>query len=650
MKLVIVESPSKTKTIKQFLGNDYQVVASKGHIRDIKNEGIDNLGLDFNNNLKPIYTIIPKQYPVINELNKYASKADKIYLASDPDREGEAISWHLKETLNLEGKEVKRIEFNEITEPAILHAIENPRDIDTKLVDSQETRKIIDRIIGFKLSSLLKKQIGSQSAGRVQSAALKIICDREKDIQKFNPEKYFEIEASTKSFKAKLLDIGKNKAAQFDNEEEAKGLYSVLSKNMVVRDISYSTRYEKAQSPFTTSTLYQVALNKYNLSSKKTASVANELYVGIEIDSKHVALITYMRTDSTRLSDEFINKQLVPTIAKRYGKEYIGKLHSYNNNKDTQDAHEAIRPVSLDRTPESLKDYLTKDQLNIYTLIYERTLESMMKDAIIEVKNVKFDSNGQMFGTSFDKYTFLGFKAVSKQKDSKEVTFDKNIGDVVTFDSINILSKETEGPQRFTEATLIKEMETSGIGRPSTYASTIETLKDRKYITIEKKKMVPTTQGILTSKFLDQYFNRFVDVSYTAMMEKELDEIAKGEITESSIVNTFYNDFIKEFNEQKTQIKAVETGETCPLCGSKMVYRSNSYGTFEACSNYPTCKYIKKEEPQQKVEIECPNCHEGHLVERIAKSGPKKGKKFYGCSNYPKCNYTTTTLSIKKKK
>lgn len=649
MKLVIVESPSKTKTIKQFLGSDYQVVASKGHIRDIKNEGIDNLGLDFNNNLKPIYTIIPKQYQVIKDLNKYASQADKIYLASDPDREGEAISWHLKETLNLEGKEVKRIEFNEITEPAILHAIQNPRDIDEKLVDSQETRKIIDRIIGYKLSSLLKKSIGSQSAGRVQSAALKMITQREDEVQKFVPKRFFEIEASTKEFKAKLLEIGKNKAAQFDNEAEAKGLCGVLTKNMVVRDVTYYTKYEKSQPPFTTSTLIQTALNRFNLTSKKTMAIANELYVGIEIESKHIALITYMRTDSTRLSDEFISKQLIPHISANYGKDYLGKLHNYNNNKDTQDAHEAIRPVSLNRTPDSLKGYLTKDQLNIYTLIYERTIESMMKDAIIESKNVKFDSNGQMFGATFDKYSFLGFREANKSKELNEVIFDKNIGDVVTFDSINVLSKETEGPQRFTEATLIKEMESSGIGRPSTYASTIETLKDREYISIEKKKIVPTTQGILTSKFLDQYFNKFVDISYTAKMEKELDEIAKGNASEANTVNTFYSDFINQFNDQKTQIKPVETGDRCPICGSKMVFRSNSFGLFEACSNYPSCKYIKKEEVQQKVEIECPNCHEGHLVERIAKSGPKKGKKFYGCSNYPKCNYTTTTLSIKKK-
>ena len=649
MKLVIVESPSKTKTIKQYLGNDFQVVASKGHIRDIKNEGIDNLGLDFSNNLKPIYTIIDKQYPVIKELNRYASKADKIYLATDPDREGEAISWHLKETLNLENKDVKRIEFNEITEPAILHAIENPRDIDEKLVQSQETRKIIDRIIGFKLSSLLKKSIGSQSAGRVQSAALKIVNDREEEIQKFVSKKYFEIEAITKSFKAKLLEIGKNKAAQFENEDEARGLYEVLTKDMVIRNIDYTTRYEKAQSPFTTSTLIQSALNKYNLSSSKTMKIAQELYEGIEINSKHIAFITYMRTDSTRLSDEFINKQLVPTIINNYGKQYLGRLHSYNNNKDTQDAHEAIRPVSLLRTPSSLAQYLNKDQLNVYTLIYERTLESMMKDAIVEVKNVKFDSNGQMFGSSFDKYTFLGYKIVTGHDSSNEVVFDKNIGDVVSFDKINLVNKETEGPQRFTEATLIKEMESSGIGRPSTYASTIKTLKDRGYITISKKKVVPTEQGQLTSKFLDKYFETIINIQYTAQMEKKLDEIAQGNISETETVTTFYDDFIKLFDEQKSSIKPVETGELCPVCGSPLVYRNNSFGLFIACSNYPSCRYIKKDEQPNKIEIECPECHGGHLVERTAKVGPKKGKKFYGCSNYPKCKYTTTSLSIKKK-
>ena len=656
MKLVIVESPSKTKTIKQYLGPDYQVVASKGHIRDIENTGKDNLGLDFENGLTPIYSIIPKQYSTIKMLNEYVAKADEIYLATDPDREGEAISWHLKEVLNINNKPVHRIEFNEITEPAIKKAMDAPRDIDMNLVHSQETRKIIDRIIGYRLSGILKKQIGSinpqdtVSAGRVQSAALRIVTDKEEEIKKFVPKQFFEIEAENESFKAKLLEKGKNKAFQTENEEEVENIKSSLTKNMIISSISYESRHERTNPPFTTSTLIQAALNRYSITSARTTKIAQELYEGVEIGGKHVALITYMRTDSTRLSDEFVKGQLIPTIISTYGKEYLSFLHQQKSSENIQDAHEAIRPVSLKRTPESLKDDLSKDQLNLYTLIYQRTIASMMADSTINVMNVKFDSNGYSFGSGFEKYEFLGFQKAYKDKKISESLFDGKEGDSIKFNKISILKKETEGPQRFTEATLIKEMETSGIGRPSTYSSTMSTLKNRKYVTESKKKLIPSEQGLLTSQFLNKYYGMVINVNYTADMEKTLDEIAQGTKDEKAIVSSFYRAFEKIIEKNKGQYSAVLTGEKCPVCGEDMVYKISRYGRFEVCSSCGHIKKVEKPEISDLPEIECPECHKGHLVKRVAKNGPKKGKAFYGCSRYPDCKFTTSSLSIKKSK
>ncbi|MCR5741933.1 MAG: type I DNA topoisomerase [Gammaproteobacteria bacterium] len=649
MKLLIVESPSKTHTIKQYLGSEYDVVASKGHVRDIANTGKDNLGLDFENNLKPIYSIIENQDRTIKELNSHVKKCDTIYLATDPDREGEAISWHLKETLNLENKVVKRIEFNEITKSAVLNAIDNPRDIDMDLVSSQETRKIIDRIIGYKLSNLIKRETGSLSAGRVQSVALKLVCDREVEIQNFNPEGYFEIEAITKPFKAKMVETGKNTVLRIDNEEEAKDIYSKLSKKMLVKDIIKVTKYEKAQAPFSTSDLYQAANTRYSMSSQRTAKCAQSLYEGVKINDKPTALITYMRTDTKVLSNEFVYRQLIPFIKNNFGEEYLGYLHKGKEATFAQGAHEAIRPVSLSITPSSVKEFLTPDQYKIYGLIYERTVQSIMKDSIIEETQVTFDSNGYEFKAYFPKYTFKGFQEGLSKLRTQESSFDGAIGDTISFDKINLDKKETEGPQRYSEASLIKEMETRGIGRPSTYASTIYTLKNRKYITSTSgsKKFTPTPQGLVTSKFLDSYFSEFINVTYTADMEHELDEIAKGEEKEEFVVKEFYDEFSDNYSKVITQIKPVETGETCPICGSKMVYRKSNFGIFEACSNYPTCKYIKKEEQKESKipTIECPECHKGHLVEK-----KYRGRTFYGCSEYPSCKFTTNTLKIKVNK
>lgn len=656
MNLVIVESPSKIKTIKQYLGEGYNVVATKGHIRDIALSGIDNLGIDVNNGFKPVYTIIKEREATVKMLNKEVEEADKVYLATDPDREGEAISWHLNEVLKLKNKYVKRIEFNEITEPAIHEALNNPRDINENLFESQETRKIIDRIIGFRLSNLLKRKIGSEtqgekvSAGRVQSAALKLIIDREKAINDFIPVVHYEVEVDNKKYKLKLCDTNNYKNVYSLNTlEEAYKIVDSLSKNYKVVDVINTKRYEKAQPPFTTSTLIQAALNKYNMSSERTMKIAQQLYEGVDINNKHIAFITYMRTDSTRISDVF-KQSLSAYIINEFGTEYLGYLHQKNNNENIQDAHEAIRPVSLKNSPDKYVDLLSKEQYQIYSLIYNHTLESMMKDEIIDVTTVIFENNGYFFKSTFEKTSFKGFKITRNNENSEKSTFSNAINDIITInDKPSVIKKESEGPKKFSEATLIKEMELSGIGRPSTYASTIKILRDRNYVTSSKKKITPTSQGSITSHFLDEYFDEIINIEYTANMEKLLDEVALGKTKQLDILNDFYSNFTKIYNERKNNIKVVETGELCPCCGSKMVYRSSKFGRFEACSNYPTCKYIKKQEKVEMPEIECPTCHIGHLVEKKATHGKYKGKIFYACNRYPDCNYYTSVIPKIKK-
>ena len=658
MNLVIVESPGKTKTIENFLGEDYKVVASKGHIRDIKNTGTDNLGLDFNNNYKPIYTIISGQENTVKMLNKEVEKATNIFLATDPDREGEAISWHLNEVLNFNNKTVKRIEFNEITKEAVQEAIKNPRDINSNIFASQETRKIMDRIIGYKLSSILKKAIGSSketiSAGRVQSVALKMIINREEEINNFDKETYYEIEAQFRHFKAKLVDPkNPKKVLQFNELEKVESILNSLdNSSFIVKEIIYGKRKETAPAPFTTSTLLQSALNKFSMSSHRTLKIAQELYEGVEINGKHVALITYMRTDSTRLSDMFVGS-LVNHIKRKYGEGEVGYAHSHNNNKNAQDAHEAIRPVSLKNTLENMEPYLSKEQFKIYKLIYNQTEASMMKDAEYETKTALFENNGHIFSVTFERPLSPGFKQAKDGVTEPKYYFNHLEGDIMkpTKDTY-YLEKETEGPKRFTEATLIKEMESSGIGRPSTYATTINTLKMRKYVEIDKKQVVPTKLGTMASKFLDERFSNVINVNYTASMEKELDEIALGSLQEEKVVDDFYQTFKTNFDLADKPPFVIYTGEVCPKCGSKMSFRVNNYGVFEACSNYPACRYIKKQEVEQEEEkefLECPECHTGHLVVKEAKVGKKRGKKFYGCSNYPKCKFTIDLKDYIKK-
>ncbi|MFP4286465.1 MAG: type I DNA topoisomerase [Candidatus Izemoplasmataceae bacterium] len=645
-KLVIVESPSKSKTIKQYLGENFEVLSSKGHIRDLSISNVGGLGLDIENNFTPKYDIIKDKEKIVKDLKKAAKKADEIYLATDPDREGEAISWHLEEVLDAKGKPMHRVIFNEVTKKAVLEAFNHPRDLDLGLVSSQETRRILDRIIGFKLSKLLQNKIKSKSAGRVQSAALKILVDREKEIEAFKPEEYWKIKAIFNDFDAELTNIDRKKA-QLSNEEETKALLDQLTLEFKISSIKERQRKRASKPAFTTSSLQQEASNKLNLSGQRTMMIAQKLYEGIDLENETVGLITYMRTDSTRLSDSFI------TPAKRfindtYGEAYVGTKKIKALAKNAQDAHEAIRPTNVLYTPEKVKKYLNKDELRLYKMIYYRALASLMRSARFTSKTVKLENQNTIFKARAQALDFDGYLKVYKEYETLDVSVlpPLNEGDIIKANTLEPSQHFTQAPARYTEAKLIKEMEDLGIGRPSTYSQTIQTLKLRKYVKIEEKKFIPTEQGILTIEKLNEYFSRIISVDYTAKMESVLDDIANHEADQSKIVSDFYYTFVplvEKANKEMEKEPPKLTGEDCPECGRPMVYRESRYGTFEACSGYPECKYIKPK-PKQKTEVKdtgvtCPKCKKGTIVERVATRGKNKGNVFYACNNFPKCKH-----------
>lgn len=639
--LVIVESPSKSKTIEKYLGNSYKVVSSKGHIRDLKTSGKYGFGVDVDNNFAPSYEPIKGKQKVINDLKKLAKDSDMVYLASDPDREGEAISWHLKDALGLKDKDYERVVFNEITHDKVLEAFKHPRKIDDDLVKSQEARRILDRIIGFRLSKLMQSKTGGKSAGRVQSVALKLIVDREEEINNFVPEKYFTITAFFNDFEA---DIFKYKTTDLEitKEEEVNNILSKLNKTFNIEEIEKKEKLKKAKYPFTTSTLQQEASTKLGFTGKKTMSIAQKLYEGIDIGTETTGLISYMRTDSVRLSDEFVGKTL-NYIEKNYGKEYIGYVKTSKKKENVQDAHEAIRPTDINKTPEKMKEYLTSDEYKLYKLIYIRTLASLMKDAKTLATTIILDNNDYKFKASGSVLTFDGYLKVYKDYEDKE---DKNLPDLDKYNTSVLVSTKIESDEhytkpksRYTEAKLIKELEELGIGRPSTYVKIIDTLKLRDYVKVIDKKFVPTEIGIATTRKLQESFSNLINVTYTANMENDLDKIAEGKKVWYDLLNEFWKEFEPQVKEAFTSMEKVEakkTGEKCPECGSDMVIRNGKFGEFEACSNYPTCKYIKKKEKEVKEIIPCPNC-KGTIIEKKT----KKGKIFYGCNNYPKCNFAS---------
>ena len=637
MKLVIVESPAKTHTIGAYLGSDYKVVSSKGHIRDLSTTGKFGLGVDVLNNFEPNYIPITGKKRDINALKKDIKASDYVYLATDPDREGEAISWHLFDELGIKENNYERVVFNEITEPAVKEAFNHSRKIDMNLVKSQETRRILDRIIGFRLSKLMQSKTGGKSAGRVQSVALKLIVDREREIQAFIPEEYWEITAKFDEFDASLEKYN-NEKLELHSEEDVKQVLNAIGSDYKIESIEQKEKNRKGVMPFTTSTLQQACINKFNYNSSKTMRTAQKLYEGIDLGSETVGLITYMRTDSTRLSPTFTSEAF-KYIESEFGKEYLGAVKKGKKTENVQDAHEAIRPTSVYRTPASVKKYLTSDEYKVYSIIYARAIASLMKDAKVLATSVTLDNNNYQFKVTGQVLTFDGFLKVygdySQSNDVILPDFNKFNG-VVSTDNVETEQKFTKPVSRYTEATLIEEMENLGIGRPSTYAKTMETLRERDYVTIQDKKFFPTEMGIETTDKLQEFFSNIINVYYTAEMETDLDDIADEGKDNIKILKEFYNEFEplveKAFDEMEKKAPEL-TGETCPDCGSDLVIRKGRYGAFTACSNYPTCKFIKKEEKTVTTVCECPKCG-GEIVEKKT----RRGKVFYGCNKYPKCD------------
>ena len=638
--LVIVESPAKCKTIEKYLGGDYKVVSSKGHIRDLATTGKFGLGVDVENDFKPNYVIIKGKTKDVNNLKKEINSADAVYLATDPDREGETISWHIYDEIKIPDEKYKRVVFNEITKDVVLSAIDNPGKIDMNLVKSGETRRILDRIIGFRLSKLMQRKTGGKSAGRVQSVALKLIVDREREIRAFVPREYWTIEADFSSFKA-ILEKYHGKEIEIPNEIAADEILAKLSRSFKIESVSEKEKNKAAREVFKTSTLQQLASSKLNFAPSKTMRIAQKLYEGVDLGSETVGLITYMRTDSVRISDSFV-AETYNYIKSNYGEDYVGYVKKGKKNENMQDAHEGIRPTSISRTPESVKAYLSTDEYKLYRLIYIRALASLMHDAKTLATTVILENNGYTFKATGSVLKFDGYlKVYGEYEDSEDVLlpdFKNYKSDVVTADKIDKIQHFTKPAPRYTESSLIKEMESLGIGRPSTYATIVGTIKDRGYVILKDKKFEPTEIGEETTDKLQEFFSGIVNVEYTANMEQDLDEIAEAKKDNIAVLHEFYDEFEplveKAFKEMEK--KAPEaTGETCPECGGDLVIRKGKYGEFVACSNYPTCKYIKKGKKEVNEVCKCPKCDKGMIVERKT----KKGKIFYGCNNYPKCQY-----------
>lgn len=641
--IIIVESPAKCKTISKYLGGDYTVVSSKGHIRDLATSGKYGLGIDIENDFKPSYEIIKGKKKDVKYLKDLIEKADHIYLATDPDREGETISWHLYDELKVPDEKYDRIVFNEITKDVVLKALKNPRRIDMNLVHSGEARRFLDRIIGFRLSKVMQSKTAGKSAGRVQSVALKLIVDREREILAFIPKEYWTIEADFKDFKANL-ETYKEKDIEIPNEEEADKILDSLTNTFTIKKVEEKEKKRSAKEVFKTSTLQQACSNKLGFAASKTMKIAQKLYEGIELDDGFHGLITYMRTDSVRLSDEFTSASFA-YINSKYGKDYVGYVKKGKKTENVQDAHEGIRPTNINYEPDKIKKYLAPDEYKLYRIIYYRALASLMADAKFNSTTVLLDNNDYGFKATGSVLTFDGYLKVYGDYEDQEDTilpdFKNYKSGIILSDTITKTQHFTKPPARFTESSLIKELESLGIGRPSTYATIISTIKDRGYVTLEDKKFVPTEVGFETTDKLQEFFSSIVNVKYTANMEKDLDEIAEGNEDYKKMLKEFYDNFaplVDNAFKNMEKKKPEETGEKCPECGSPLVIRKGKYGEFIACSNYPTCKYIKKENKQTEKEIicKCPKC-EGNIIVRKT----KKGKEFYGCDNFPKCKYAS---------
>ena len=687
--LVVVESPAKAKTIERILGPDYKVMASMGHLRDLPKR---TMGVDIENGFTPEYVNSTDRANVIKDLQKAANQCCDILLATDPDREGEAISWHLSKLLDVNPEDKVRIAFHEITPPAIREAIQDPEPIDLDRVDAQQARRVLDRLVGYKLSPWLWRQVyRGLSAGRVQSVATRLICEREEEIRAFVPVEYWSIEAMYKtekkgSFKAKLTQIDGKDAELHNGEETDTAVKGIEGKEAEVTAVTKSRKQRKTKPPYTTSTMQQDAVNKLNFSSKKTMMLAQNLYEGVEIPGHgHVGLITYMRTDSTRISDEMI-KQVRPYISETYGEDYLpAKPNVFSKSKEAQDAHEAIRPTSLSFPPSALSGILSRDQLRLYTLIWNRFIASQMAPQIQQSTSATLQCGIYTLKATGVHVLFDGFTIMqpSKKKDSEESDFLPPLkkGDIVKNTKVNGEQHFTAPPPRYTEASLIKTLEEKGIGRPSTYAPILDTIQKRRYVTKENKQFVPTEVGFKVTELLKKYFEGIINVDFTANLENWLDKIAEGKATYKKVMTDFYKVFAAELQSanveaEKDKKENQEVSDvTCEKCGAKMIVKMGRYGKYLACPNYPNCKNIKPyslaEGPEEVSDVKCdacgtlmvyrtgpygrylkcpscgankaividtgivcPKCHEGHMVQRRS----HRGRIFYGCSRYPKCD------------
>ena len=652
--LVIVESPAKAKTIEKFLGKShYTVKASVGHVRDLPKS---QLGVDIENNFEPKYINIRGKGDVIKELKKEAKKAKKVYLATDPDREGEAISWHLSYILNIDEEEKCRIEFNEITKDAIKKAIKSPRNINLNLVDAQQARRVLDRLLGYQISPILWQKVRKGlSAGRVQSVTTKLICEREEEIKAFVPKEYWSIEliASNKEENNLTLKFyGKNnEKIELENGEQVKEILKTIENgNLVVTKIESRSRRKSAPKPYTTSVLQQDAANKLNFTTKKTMMVAQELYEGIDVKGEGtVGLISYIRTDSKRISEEAREKAkgyIIESIGENYYKDHA-KDSKGKKEKKVQDAHEAIRPTSVDRTPDSIKDSLSKEQYKLYNLIWRRFVASQMEDSVFDVLNVECKIEDLTFKATGSKLKFDGYTKIynfTEREDKILPSLDE--GEILKIQEYNPQQHFTSPPPRYTEASLVKTLEELGIGRPSTYAPTITTILNREYVEKDGASLVPTELGIIVTKILDENFQKFMEVDFTADMESQLDQIEEGNAEWKNVVEEFYSPLAEAIRVAIEKIEKVnmdeETDEICELCGSNMVIKYGRFGKFMACKNYPECKNTKP--IVSKIGVKCPKCKEGDIIMRKS----KKKKVFYGCSNYPDCDFVAWNKPVEE--
>ncbi|NCU18227.1 type I DNA topoisomerase [Pallidibacillus pasinlerensis] len=651
--LVIVESPAKAKTIERYLGKKYKVKASMGHVRDLPKSQI---GVDTEHNFEPKYITIRGKGPVLKELKSAAKKAKKVYLAADPDREGEAIAWHLAHSLNLDTASDCRVVFNEITKDAVKESFNHPRPINMDLVDAQQARRILDRLVGYKISPLLWKKVKKGlSAGRVQSVAVKLIIDRENEIKNFVPEEYWTItgqfEYKKQSFTASFHGINTldNKKQELKSEEEVKNvLAQIQEEKFTVQSVTKKERKRNPSPPFITSSLQQEAARKLNFRARKTMMIAQQLYEGIDLGKEGtVGLITYMRTDSTRIS-ETAQKEAQEYILNDYGEEYTKKSTAKrkNNNAKVQDAHEAIRPTSVHRTPASVKGALSRDQYRLYKLIWERFVASQMAPAVMDTMTVDLVNGPIVFRANGSKIKFPGFMKVyvegsDDNKEEKDAILpDLKEGDSVTTESIDPKQHFTQPPPRYSEARLVKTLEELGIGRPSTYAPTLDTIQRRGYVALENRRFIPTELGEIVIQLISEFFPEIINVEFTARMEKDLDEIEEGKENWVKVIDEFYKDFqvrleIAEKEMEEIEFEDEPAGEDCEKCGNPMVFKMGRYGKFMACSNFPDCRNTKA--ILKEIGVTCPHCKEGKVVERKS----KKRRVFYGCSQYPECEFVS---------